>query len=61
QVEVHLGTIVEDVMGNGAADGTDGSPLTGALVRDDVGEREIPIRGLFYAIGHNPNTNLFEV
>lgn len=58
-VEVHLGTVVEDVLGNGAADGTDGSPLTGALVRDEAGEREIPIRGLFYAIGHNPNTNLF--
>lgn len=48
-------------MGNSGADGTDGSPLTGVLVRDELGTREVAIRGLFYAIGHTPNTKLFEV
>lgn len=56
---MHLGTVVEDVFGN-SGDGAEGSPLAGALVRDEKGERKVPIRGLFYAIGHSPNTKLFE-
>ncbi|CAM9801747.1 unnamed protein product [Ascophyllum nodosum] len=58
-VEVHLGTVVEDVLGKPEGS-EDGSPLTGLLVKDEVGRREVPVRGLFYAIGHSPNTNLFE-
>jgi thioredoxin reductase (NADPH) len=36
--------------------------LTGIKVRDTKTgvETEIPIKGLFYAIGHNPNTSLFQ-
>lgn len=62
KVEVHLGTIVDDVFGTTEGDIPDGgSPLTGALVRNDAGEKEVPLRGLFYAIGHRPNTGLFGV
>lgn len=62
KVEVHLGTVVDDVFGTTEGDIPDGgSPLTGVLVRDDVGEKEVPLRGLFYAIGHRPNTGLFGV
>lgn len=61
KVEVHLGTTVENVLGNGGGDCRSGSPVTGVLVRDDHGTREVPVRGLFYAIGHSPNTNLLQV
>lgn len=62
KVEVHLGTVVHDVFGTTEGDIPDGgSPLTGVLVRNDAGEKEVPLRGLFYAIGHRPNTGLFGV
>lgn len=37
----------------------DGSPLKGLKIRDsrDGSERILPVSGLFYAIGHNPNTS----
>ena len=61
-MEVHLGTVVHDVFGTTEGDIPDGgSPLTGVLVRNDAGEKEVPLRGLFYAIGHRPNTGLFGV
>lgn len=61
-MEVHLGTTVENVLGNSGEDGRNGSPVTGVLVRDDHGAvKEMPVRGLFYAIGHNPNTKLLQV
>lgn len=52
---------MEDVIGNSGGDGSNGSPVTAVLVRDEEGEREVSVRGLFYAIGHTPNTKLFEV
>ena len=59
---MHLGTIVHDVFGKTEGDVPDGgSPLTGVVVRNDTGEKEVPLRGLFYAIGHRPNTGLFGV
>lgn len=58
---MHLGTTVENVVGNSGTDGSAGSPLTGVLVRGDEGQREVPVRGLFYAIGHTPNTQLLQV
>lgn len=62
KVEVHLGTVVHDVFGTTEGDIPDGgSPLTGVVVRNDDGEKEVPLRGLFYAIGHRPNTGLFGV
>ncbi|CAM9955205.1 unnamed protein product [Ectocarpus sp. 6 AP-2014] len=60
-VEVHLGTIVEDVQGETEGTSPDGgSPLTGVRVRNTSSDEstEVPLRGLFYAIGHRPNTGL---
>ena len=54
QVTVHWQTKVVDVFGS--------DRLEGLWVRDlqTDRERELPIRGLFYAIGHRPNTELFK-
>lgn len=62
KVEVHLGTVVHDVFGTTEGNIPDGgSPLTSVVVRNDAGEKEVPLRGLFYAVGHRPNTGLFGV
>ena len=47
--------VVEEVLGNDAG-------VTGLRVKSvqDDATREIPIHGLFVAIGHTPNTTLFE-
>ena len=53
KVRVHTHTVVADVLGE---DGVEG------LLLEDVrtGERrELPVRGFFVAIGHEPNTALF--
>lgn len=55
KITVHWNTEAIDVVG-------DGSLMTGLKVRNNVtqGETELPARGLFYAIGHTPNTRLFQ-
>ncbi|KAG5191506.1 NADP-thioredoxin reductase C [Tribonema minus] len=63
KVQVHLNSAVLDVYGDGAAGAgdTQGSPLKGARVKNlETNEvTDLPLRGIFYAIGHKPNTELF--
>ncbi len=55
RVTIHWQTAVVDAFGK------PGERLEGLWLRDlQTGrERELPLRGLFYAIGHRPNTELF--
>lgn len=55
KITVHWQTEAVDVFG-------DGLLMQGLRVRDTQSgaERELPVRGLFYAIGHTPNTALFQ-
>ncbi|MFE4105794.1 thioredoxin-disulfide reductase [Almyronema epifaneia] len=55
KITVHWHTEAVDVFGAG-------DRLDGLRVRDlQTGEaRELPVKGLFYAIGHTPNTDLFK-
>lgn len=63
RVHVHLRTaVVEALSGAGSGpDGMGGSPLRGVRVREGPEgarvERNLSVRGLFYAIGHTPNTS----
>jgi thioredoxin reductase (NADPH) len=53
KIEVHTNTAVDEVLG--------GAKVTGLRLHDtESGEqREMPIEGLFVAIGHKPNTDVF--
>lgn len=55
KVEVIWNSEVVEVMG-------DGKSMTGAKVRNVVDDtvKEMPVTGLFLAIGHKPNTDLFK-
>ncbi|CAM9722943.1 unnamed protein product [Chrysoparadoxa australica] len=63
KVVVHYNTAVVDVIGSKRDQNRpqDESSLTGAQLRDTVtGEkRTLALGGLFYAIGHKPNTDIF--
>jgi thioredoxin reductase (NADPH) len=59
-VDVHFGTTVVEPRGSAESGAGTGSPLRAVLVRDAQGERELAVRGLFYAIGHTPNTKFLE-
>ncbi|MEN9217277.1 MAG: thioredoxin-disulfide reductase [Gloeomargarita sp. HHBFW_bins_162] len=54
KITVHWHTEAVDVYGNGK--------LAGVRVKDNQTqqERDLPVGGLFYAIGHTPNTDLFQ-
>lgn len=54
KIEVHWNTEVVDVFGNGQ--------MTGVKIRNKTtgAETELHAKGLFYAIGHTPNTSLFK-
>jgi thioredoxin reductase (NADPH) len=54
KIEVHWNTEVVDVFGNG--------PMEGVHIRNNkTGEtKELHVKGLFYAVGHTPNTSLFK-
>mmetsp|Transcript_14425 Transcript_14425/g.20449 ORF Transcript_14425/g.20449 Transcript_14425/m.20449 type:complete len:516 (+) Transcript_14425:71-1618(+) len=63
RIEIHLNTSIEDVYGNKEGTTTmPGSPMTGARIKNTKTKeiKDLPIRGLFYAIGHTPNTELFK-
>jgi thioredoxin reductase (NADPH) len=53
KIEIHTNTAVEEVMGT--------SKVDGLRLRDTVSgdEREVPMEGLFIAIGYRPNTEVF--
>lgn len=54
KIEIRWNSVVDDLVGD--------DKLEGAVVRDTVtGERTtLPVTGLFVAIGHRPNTDLFK-
>ena len=54
KIRVRWNATVEEILGDGA--------VTGVRVKDTVGgrEEELPTDGVFVAIGHTPNTSLFE-
>jgi thioredoxin reductase (NADPH) len=56
KIEFVWNTVVVDVLGDPQASG-----ITGLVVEDTrtKARREMPIQGLFVAIGHEPNTHLF--
>ena len=54
KVEVAFNTTLDEVLG-------DPSGVTGARVKDSDGKtRDIALKGVFIAIGHSPNTAMFE-
>ncbi|CAN0068279.1 unnamed protein product [Heterosigma akashiwo] len=66
KITVHYNSVIQDVYGSGkdTAEYTNfsDSPLQGVRVVDTETKelRDVPLRGLFYAIGHKPNTGLFK-
>ncbi|NJL09615.1 MAG: thioredoxin-disulfide reductase [Calothrix sp. SM1_7_51] len=54
KIQIHWNTEAVDVFGSG--------PMEGIHIRNNkTGEQsELRVKGLFYAIGHNPNTQLFK-
>jgi thioredoxin reductase (NADPH) len=55
KVSIEWNSVLDEVLGDEAG-------VTGMRVRrvDDDARREIPLHGLFIAIGHQPNTGIFE-
>ena len=53
KIEVHTNTTIAEVLGE--------AKVEGLRLRDtrDGSEREVPMEGLFIAIGHTPNTDVF--
>jgi thioredoxin reductase (NADPH) len=59
-VEVHMETVVLEALGGAEKSGISaGSPLRAVRIKNmsKKTQQELPVRGLFYAIGHQPNTN----
>ncbi len=56
KIEFAWNTVLDDILGD-----PDKGGVTGAVLRDvrDGTRREVPIDGVFYALGHRPNTELF--
>jgi thioredoxin reductase (NADPH) len=54
KIEIMWNTVVDDLIGD--------SKLEGAVVRDVLSDKvsTLPVTGLFVAIGHRPNTDLFK-
>ncbi len=54
KITVHWNTVAVDVYGNGLMEGVRVKNIQTSV------ESDIPAKGLFYAIGHTPNTQLFQ-
>ncbi len=54
KIDFHWNSVIEDVLGD--------QSVSGLKVKDtETGEsRELPLKGVFVAIGHTPNTSLFK-
>jgi thioredoxin reductase (NADPH) len=54
KIQVHLSTVVDEILGDGKA-------VTGIRLKStkDGSSRELPLKGVFMGIGHEPNTKLF--
>ena len=54
KIKFHWNSVIEDVLGD--------QSVSGLKLKDTVsGEtRELPLKGVFVAIGHTPNTSLFK-
>jgi thioredoxin reductase (NADPH) len=54
KIELHLSVVLEEILGDGKA-------VTGARLRNtkDGSTRELPLKGVFMGIGHEPNTAIF--
>ena len=59
KITVHYNTQVMDVLGDDPDLPFTKSPVTRIQVTTDGQAKELAVRGLFYAIGHDPNTDLF--
>jgi thioredoxin reductase (NADPH) len=55
KIELGLNVTVDEILGDGKA-------VTGVRLRNTVdgGTRELPLKGVFMGIGHEPNTKLFK-
>ena len=54
KIQVHLSTVIDEILGDGKA-------VTGIRLKStkDGSSRELPLKGVFMGIGHEPNTKLF--
>lgn len=56
-VQIHFETVVLEPLGAKAGGSISGSPMRALRVRSRKEEKELSVRGMFYAIGHTPNTS----
>jgi len=54
KIQVHLSTVIDEILGDGKA-------VTGIRLKStkNGSSRELPLKGVFMGIGHEPNTKLF--
>ena len=54
KIQLHLSTVIDEILGDGKA-------VTGIRLKNtkDGSSRELPLKGVFMGIGHEPNTKLF--
>lgn len=60
KIKTHFNTVVLDVFGDDADKPFTKSPVRGIKVKTGEEVKQLPVRGLFYAIGHRPNTEIFK-
>ena len=53
KVEIHWNSELNEVVG-------DDMGVNGVILKTQNGEKQIPVHGVFIAIGHKPNTDIFE-
>ena len=54
KIQLHLSTVIDEILGDGKA-------VTGVRLKStqDGKTRELPLKGVFMGIGHEPNTRIF--